>query len=53
VEYFQAGHASSILVTRSRALLLANSAFNVPKLFEHPDDKNNQAGHVYFMIISA
>jgi hypothetical protein len=27
--------------------------FAVPKLFEHPDDKNNQAGHLSFMIISA
>jgi hypothetical protein len=50
---FQAGHASSILVTRSSASLLVNSAFNVPKLFEHPDDKNSQAGHVYSMIIGA
>ena len=27
--------------------------FAVPKLFEHRDDKNNQAGHLSFMIISA
>jgi hypothetical protein len=43
---FQAGHASSILVTRSRAKLLVNFSFNVPELFERPDDKNNHAGHV-------
>ena len=48
---FQAGHASSILVTRSRASLLVNAGFNVPKLFEYGDDKKNQAGHLYFMII--
>jgi hypothetical protein len=24
----------------------------VPELFEHPDDKTNQAGHVHFMIIA-
>jgi hypothetical protein len=39
---FQAGHASSILVTRSSASLLVNSLFSLPKLFEHPDEKNNQ-----------
>ena len=27
--------------------------FAVPKSFEHRDDKNNQAGHLSFMIISA
>jgi hypothetical protein len=27
--------------------------FSVPGLFEHRDDKNNQAGHAYFMIIAA
>ena len=37
-----AGHASSILVTRSEASLLVNSAFNGAKLFEHTDDQNNQ-----------
>jgi hypothetical protein len=36
---FQAGHANSILVTRSRASLLVKSAFSVPRLFEHPDDR--------------
>ena len=41
------------VVTRSRASLLVKSAFNVPKLFEHRDDKNNQAGHLFFMIIGA
>jgi hypothetical protein len=50
---FQAGHASSILVTRSSASLLVNSPFALPQLFEQPDDKNNQAGHMYFMIIGA
>jgi hypothetical protein len=38
---FQAGHASSILVTRSRASLLVKPAFSVPRLFEHPGDKND------------
>jgi hypothetical protein len=52
VEYFQAGHASSILVTRSTALLLVNSTLSVPNLFEHQDDKTNQAGHAHFMIIA-
>jgi hypothetical protein len=28
-------------------------AFTAPKLFEHGDDKNNQAGHLFFMIIGA
>jgi hypothetical protein len=46
---FQAGHASSILVTRSAASALVNSLSTVPKLlFEHPHDENNQAGHLYF-----
>ena len=27
-------------------------SFTVPKLFEHGDDKNNHAGHLFFMIIS-
>ena len=27
--------------------------FSVPKLFEHSDDKNDQAGDVYSMIIGA
>jgi hypothetical protein len=49
---FQAGHASSILVTRSRASALVN-ALSAPKLFKHVDDKNNQAGHLFFMIIGA
>jgi hypothetical protein len=31
--------------------LLINAGFNVPKLFEYGDDKKNQAGHLYFMII--
>jgi hypothetical protein len=38
---FQAGHASSILVTRASASLRANSLFNLPKLFEHLDDKTD------------
>jgi hypothetical protein len=32
---FQASHASSILVTRSRASYLVNGAFTAPELFEH------------------
>ena len=32
---------------------MAQVRFQCAKLFEHPDDKNNQAGHLYFMIISA
>jgi hypothetical protein len=28
-------------------------AFTAPKLFEQGDDKNNQAGHLPFMIIGA
>jgi hypothetical protein len=28
-------------------------AFTAPELFEHADDKNNQAGHLFFMIIGA
>jgi hypothetical protein len=36
---FQAGHASSILVTRSTAFALVRRTFAVPELFEHPDDK--------------
>jgi hypothetical protein len=50
---FQAGHASSILVTRSTSSLLVNSLLVWPKLFEHPDGKNDQAGHTYSMIIGA
>jgi hypothetical protein len=48
---FQAGHASSILVTRSIASPLVNSHFRWPELFEHADDKNSQAGHAHSMII--
>jgi hypothetical protein len=44
---FQASHASSILVTRSRASYLVNGAFTAPELFEHGDDKNNHAGHLF------
>jgi hypothetical protein len=50
---FQAGHASSILVTRSTSSLLVNSLLVWPNLFEHPDGKNDQAGHADSMIIGA
>jgi hypothetical protein len=53
VEYFQAGHASSILVTRSKASLLFTALLKVPKLFEQVDDKNGKAGHASSMIMSA
>jgi hypothetical protein len=49
---FQAGHAISILVTRSTASLLVRRTFAVPQLFEHSDNKTNQAGHVHFKIIA-
>jgi hypothetical protein len=50
---FQAGHASSILVTPLHIIAPSQLTFSVPGLFEHRDDKNNQAGHAYFMIIAA
>jgi hypothetical protein len=49
---FQAGHASSILVTRSIASFLVRSTLSLPNIFEHPGDNNDQAGHVHFMIIA-
>jgi hypothetical protein len=48
---FQAGHASSILVTRSTAKGLVSSLLNMPKLFEHQHNKNDRAGYIYSMII--
>jgi hypothetical protein len=47
-----AGHASSILVTRSPASFLVRSTFSLPNIFEHPGDNNDQADHVHFMIIA-
>jgi hypothetical protein len=48
---FQAGYASSILVTRSTAKGLVSSLLNMPKLFEHQHNKNDRAGYMYSMII--
>jgi hypothetical protein len=49
---FQAGHASSILVTRSTTSFLVKCTFSLPNIFEYPGDNNDQAGHVHFMIIT-
>jgi hypothetical protein len=50
---FQAGHASSILVTRSTSSRLVNSPFQRAQIFEHSGDNNEQAGHAHSMIIGA
>jgi hypothetical protein len=48
---FQAGHASSILVTRSTSSFLVRTTFGGPDIFEHPGDNNDQAGHASSMIM--
>jgi hypothetical protein len=47
-------HLRRCLVKRELASgHIRQRAFTAPKLFEHRDDKNNQAGHLFFMIIGA
>jgi hypothetical protein len=43
---FDSRHSLQIIAPSQRA-------FTALKLFEHGDDKNNQAGHLFFMIIGA